>query len=205
MRSHAITKVSQRFVFVFLFPTSKYSRYNNNTKCSNTARSSLVLHRPSAKCPTSCLVTNAAPSAFPSPQPCLYSPPPHSLIPLPMFRYLLPSPPSSSPLPDNSRLVSLRLLSLHRRPSHLIPRLLSRLFPHATPSVHPSQLCASALNAYAVQRECALAGGSARHNWPLADEQQFHAADIMLETGATHQIRVQVRAVALEQLWRVWH
>jgi hypothetical protein len=76
------------------------------------------------------------------------------------------------------------------------PRHLSRLFAHATPRVHPSQLCASALNAYAVQRECALAGGSARHNWPLADEQQFHAADIILETGATHQIRVQVRALA---------
>ena len=59
--------------------------------------------------------------------------------------------------------------------------------------MHHSQISSSALDAYALQRECALAGGSARHAWPLAHEQQFHAADIALETGATHQIRVQAR------------
>lgn len=90
-------------------------------------------------------------------------------------KYLLPSPPPQSPPPDNGRSVSLRILSLSR--------------------VYPSQLASAALHAYALQRHCAIAGGSAAVAWPAAEQQQFHAADVELETGATHQIRVQMAAV----------
>lgn len=215
MRSHAITKVPQRRglfrprfppAFVF-FPISQLP---------NTAD---IITPPNAAIPSACRWSSAAPRhtvprhvsrqtppkvlACPSPQPCPHSPPPPSLIPPPMFRYLLPTPPSaSSPLPDNSRLVSLRLLSLHRRPFHLIRAtcLVSSLTP--LPGCTPASSAPPLSTPTPCNASVLLRGGQ-----PDTTGHWQTSSSFMRQTSFWRREQLTRSECRSEhwQLWRVWH